>query len=296
MFRLGLLLACASACALANLLAAARAAAIDSPAGFYYGTDSTGPTARGYSVPYREPVQGGGALGFYVGEATTWTDYSGCTSGRAWNERDFMASRANHLAGRGPGSGMYYYMGGPGVDPSYNGTTVEGFTWGYKQAVYAWYQWQIAYRQSGPGSLPLRILWMDVEPGAVGSGYTNGWNEIATRCGRIKSTYINPAVDRATVDGFWVYIRKHTQAYPGVYSSPAFWDYSFGAYGYIPHTYEWSYESDSGQVNPAPSGWCQFTDFCGVFFGGQRASSPTALMWQWSIAGGDYDQIDTYRW
>ena len=37
---------------------------------------------------------------------------------------------------RGIGVGVYWFMGGPGVDPHYNGTAAEAYAWGAAQA--AW--------------------------------------------------------------------------------------------------------------------------------------------------------------
>src|ERR1700678_2315351 len=37
----------------------------------------------------------------------------------------------------GVGSGAYWFMGGPGVDPDYNGSAAEASTWGARQAARA---------------------------------------------------------------------------------------------------------------------------------------------------------------
>jgi len=68
----------AGACALAvplALIGAVSAAAGDTPAGFWYGTDSTTVTITG-PAPYRVPVIGG-YYGGYVGMAGNWAVLTG---------------------------------------------------------------------------------------------------------------------------------------------------------------------------------------------------------------------------
>jgi hypothetical protein len=38
---------------------------------------------------------------------------------------------------RGIGDGVYWFIGGPGVDPHYNGTAAEASAWGARQAARA---------------------------------------------------------------------------------------------------------------------------------------------------------------
>ena len=76
-----LLTATACAAALISLVAvpasgAAAAASADSPAGFWYGTDSATVTVSG-SAPYQEPVIGG-TYGGYMGMIGDWAKSAGC--------------------------------------------------------------------------------------------------------------------------------------------------------------------------------------------------------------------------
>jgi hypothetical protein len=69
--------------------ALAATASGDSPAGFWYGTDSTQVTVGGSVAPYSEPALGG-AYGGYAGMAGDWAKTEGCKpltkprSGRYW--------------------------------------------------------------------------------------------------------------------------------------------------------------------------------------------------------------------
>lgn len=71
----GLLGGCALAVPLA-LMGATSAAASDTPAGFWYGTDSRTVAIPG-SAPYRVPVIGG-YYGGYIGMTGNWAVLTGC--------------------------------------------------------------------------------------------------------------------------------------------------------------------------------------------------------------------------
>ena len=126
--RVGVATAVAAATAIAG---AAAVSAADSPAGFYYGTDSFNVSGTG-SAPYHEPVLGG-PYGGYIGMAGNWARWAGCKTGNflAWSSANSAQANVNftkyHL---GIGTGVYWYMGGPGVDPHWNGTTAEASAWG----------------------------------------------------------------------------------------------------------------------------------------------------------------------
>ena len=285
-----------TACAAITLIATTTAArAGDTPAGFWYGADGSGPSATG-SGPSTMPTVGG-SFGGYVGELGTWTNRLGCTSGEAWNAHDAAAANTNHFTyHRGVGTGGYWFAGGPGADPHYNATTSEAYAWGKQQGEWAYTDWQNMYH-SGT-RMPFQILWMDIEN--AGNGLANGWGEVFARpttCTRhIIQTGVAPALDRATFNGYWDYLHttQHNVPQPGAYSAPQYFDVVFGSDRNIPNTWEWSYEADSGSVTPGPSGWCQKSS-CAEFFGGQTSNSKYAVMWQWSQHDGDSDQIDANR-
>ena len=103
------------------------------PAGFWYGTDSFPVTVSG-SAPYSEP-QIGGKYGGYIGMTGNWATWQHCGDKVAWSDPNAADANTNfstyHL---GIGTGVYWFMGGPGVDPHYNGTTAEAYAYGQQQA------------------------------------------------------------------------------------------------------------------------------------------------------------------
>jgi hypothetical protein len=195
-------------------------------------------------------------------------------------------------------------MGGPGVDPNWNGTATEAYAWGQRQAARA-----LADIASG-GGIDYKVVWMDIELPGITPAPDNGWNSVYTSpcSGVVKQSSVPPAVDRADFNGFWDYVTAHSTYKVGVYSSAGVWASIFGtgADSLIPHTYEWTYESETtNYTGNAPYGWCLKSSGCAQFFGGQTNASPYALMWQWSGGGGatngiggfngDLDQIDGAR-
>jgi hypothetical protein len=106
--------------------AAARAVAApehDSPTGFWYGTDSRQVTISG-SAPYLVPVIGG-HYGGYIGMTGNWANLEDCHKIVVWSATNSAQANADYAQHLGVGTGVYYFMGGPGVDPDYNGTTSE---------------------------------------------------------------------------------------------------------------------------------------------------------------------------
>jgi hypothetical protein len=121
--------------------------------------------------------------------------------------------------------------------------------------------------------------------------------------GKVKSSSVSAALDRADFNGFANYVTTHSSFRVGVYSAPNIWTQIFGtgSYASIPNTWEWTYEPETASLSNAPQGWCLKSGGCAQFFGGQTSSSKYALMWQWSGGGGvrngvgDFDQIDGSR-
>lgn len=273
----------------------------DSP-GFWYGTDSTYMQVRS-SGPYQEPVISG-SYGGYMGMIGSWEWWLGCPGAfLAWSKVNSAQADANLTAhGLGVGTGAYWFMGGPGVDPHYDGTTQQAYAWGVQQAKRA-----LANMAGLPRSqrVTYRILWLDIELPLISPAPDNGWDSVYTApcSGTVRQSYVPAALDRADFNGFWGYVRIHSSYLPGVYSAPLIWSRIFGTggYGSIPGTYEWTYEPETSSLGQAPSGWCLRGGGCAQFFGGQTSSSPRAIMWQWSGGGGvrngsgDFDQIDGAR-
>ncbi len=295
----------AAAPARASASSAARgAASSDSPAGFWYGTDSRTITISG-SVPYSTPVIGG-PYGGYIGMTGNWAKWAGCRGKIVvWSAANASQASANYADHDGVGTGAYWFMAGPGVDPHYNGTTSEASSWGQKQAART-----LADVKNSHLNYP--VVFMDIEIPGNAPDYTpapdNGWNTVYTSAcsGVVKHSGIPAAVDRADLNGYAAYLTSHSSYKAGVYSAPDIWAGIFGTgtASQIPNTYEWTYESFTGSLSNPPSGWClsgSASSTCARFFGGMTSASKYALMWQWSGGGGssngygDFDQINANR-
>jgi hypothetical protein len=304
--RLGLgawLAAVGTGALLAGLLGSGVAAAApdgDHPAGFVYGTDSTIIKISG-RAPYREPAVGG-AYGGYIGMVGNWAKMLHCRGDRiVFARRDSIDANIDRTRyHRGIGTGAYWFMGGPGVDPHYNGTAAEARAWGVRQARHA-------LANIGTGTVKYPVVFMDVELPGVAPHYSpapdNGWNDVYTSpcSGRVRSGFIPARVDRAEFNGFADYLTAHSAYRAGVYSAPSIWADIFGTgrYSTLSNTYEWTYNADTASLANPPSGWClRSTSTCAEFFGGITSSSRYAVMWQWTGGGGTYngvgdlDQID----
>ena len=287
---------------MATMAAPASAApATDSPAGFWYGTDSATVTITGH-VPYQVPVLGG-PYGGYIGMTGNWANLAGCRKIVVWSAANAAQANANYAAHYGVGTGVYWFMGGPGVDPRYNGTQAEASAWGAQQAARTLYD--ISHLH-----VTYPVVFMDIEIPGNAPNYTpapdNGWNTVYTSAcsGVVRTYHIPAAVDRADLNGFAAYLTSHSHYKAGVYSAPDIWADIFGtgSAAAIPNTYEWTYESFTSSLAHHPAGWCLAgTATCARFFGGQTSASKYALMWQWSGGGGsrngygDFDQIDANR-
>jgi hypothetical protein len=281
--------------------AATATATATSNAGFAYGTDSW-PTSVTGTSPYFEPVIGGHYSG-YIGMAGNWARTEGCKTGNflAWSPTNSAQANVNFTKyGGGIGTGVYWYMGGPGVDPHYNGTTTEARVWGELQA-----ERTLTAVKTLKVTYP--VLWEDIELPGIEPATDNGWNSVySSPCSEhvVKSS-VSADVDRAEVNGYATYITAHSKYKVGVYSSAPVWTSIFGTGtdSLLPNTYEWTYLPETSNTSAKPSGWCLAGGkTCAQFFGGQTSSSKYALMWQWSGGGGitnrygfDFDQIDVAR-
>ena len=274
----------------------------DTPAGFWYGTDSSQINIPG-PAPYQEPVIGG-SYGGYIGMTGNWANLTGCHKIVVWSATNSTQANNNYTwHHKGIGTGVYYFMGGPGVDPHYNGTTGEAYAWGEQQAARTLLDISHVH-------VKYPVAFADIEIPGNAPSYTpapdNGWKTVYTSpcSGIVRARGIPTSVDRAVLNGFAAYLTGHSAYKAGVYSAPDIWAQIFGtgADALLPNTYEWTYESFTSSLAHRPSGWClSGTSTCARFFGGQTSSSKYALMWQWSGGGGsnngygDFDQIDANR-
>jgi hypothetical protein len=268
---------------------------------FVEGTDSASMDVTGNAAPYYEPVLNGGKdeYGGYIGMTGNWEHRENCSESfddwSAQNSTDANADYADHF---GIGTGVYWFMGGPGVDPHYNGTTAEAYAWGKQQA-----GWTLADVTKLHVTYP--VIFADVEIPDIAPAPDNGWKTAYTSpCSGFREQGSIPAnVDRVEFNGFAAYITDHSSYKVGVYSNPSVWNLIFGTGvdSLIPNTYEWTY-TPNPSLSPVPSAWCvSAPKKCATFFGGQTLASKYALMWQWSGGGGqpngfgDFDQIDVTR-
>ncbi|HEV2371046.1 MAG TPA: hypothetical protein VGS19_02655 [Streptosporangiaceae bacterium] len=280
----------------------AKVAYGDSPPGFWFGTDSTQTPVRG-PAPYRLPGISG-EYGGYIGMVGNWAAWQGCGDKVIFSALNSQQANNNftwHQAGIG--TGLYWFMAGPGLDPHYNGSTSEAAAWGAAQAAQA-----IADAAKVKTKYP--VLFADVElPGnapGISPAPDNGWNSVYTSpcSGRTSASFIDPTVDRADLDAFFSDLTAHSTFKPGVYSAPSVWASIFGtgAPATLTNVAEWTYTANTSSLSPVPSGWClRRSTTCAQFFGGITSASPEAVMWQWSGGGGtfngigDFDQIDMNR-
>ena len=280
-----------------TMATAALQGGADSPSGFWYGSDSWPIPVTG-SGPYKTPGVGG-SYGGYIGMAGNWARWQGCSTGNflAWSAANAQQADTNRTKyGKGIGTAVYWYMGGPGVDPHWNGTAAEASAWGAAQA-------KQAISAAARDHVTYPVLFMDIEMPGIKPAADNGWNSVYTSpcSGVTRSGSVTPAIDRAEFNGFDDYLIAHSSYKAGVYSEPGIWAQIFGTgqAAQIPHTYEWTYWPETADLNDAPDAWCLSgdTSTCAEFFGGVSGKSPYAIMWQWSGGGGvrnalgDFDQI-----
>ena len=260
--RRGLVLVVMALAVLGASISTARVAYAQPQNSFWWGSDSFQPSAASGSPPIPEPYNPSSWYQGYIAEVETYWTVLGCGAGRAVNSGNVTQANADwnystSIGVRDPqplGTALYFFMGGPAADPSYNGTTSEAYNWGQRQAEAA----TNTYNSSGP-SIETELMFMDIE-GLDNEGiYGTGWNDVVQPCNNnhIVSYGIAYSVDRAAFNGFWDYIQNDTIFYPGVYSSPDMWNNTFGtgSYGSIPGTFEWTYENDTGSTNAPSNFW-----------------------------------------
>jgi hypothetical protein len=288
----------------AVVILAPVAEAGDSPSGYWWGSDSSGPApsssaspCASSSAPYYEPNvsrSGCGDYGGYFGEEGGYWSVLGCSASNAYNGTAASDGATNAGDGDGLGTSMYFFGGGPGMDPNYNATTSEASAWGKKEA-------EKAVSLAGThANFDTDIIWLDVEDDYP-STPPSGWNEVVVpgTCGSVKSSGISASVDKATITGFLNYIFDDTSYWEGVYSSPGEWSNILGSGSVttLSDTMEWTATYGENCVQPGPAGWTQGAGSCSShsagWFGGVTSSSTCAVAWQWAgVSSGDYDQIN----
>ena len=194
--------------------AAASVAAVASPAGdrppgFYYGTDSW-PITIGGKAPYQEPVIGGN-YGGYIGMAGSWAWWEGCKGIKiAWSSTNSAQANTNYTRYHlGIGTGVYWFMGGPGVDANYNGTTAEAYSFGENQARKTLYE--LGHMNI---SLKYPVIFADIELPGIAPARDNGWNSVySSPCsGKVRQSHLSPDLDRADFNGYAAYLTSSPYA------------------------------------------------------------------------------------
>jgi Protein of unknown function (DUF4232) len=268
-------------------------------AGFYYGTDSSAPTACGGGKgPYTEPdgYCGNGTegpYGEYIGEIGSFMNWKGCTtSGLAWAQANYNMANDNVIKySTGLGAAAYWFAAGPGRDPRYNGTTSEATIWGEEQA-------QQAISDLDGDFLNFRYIFMDIENNGSPPD-EDGWNTVWNGpCGSTaKAEYIPANVDYATYQGFADYINAHSPYTAGVYSAGGdyygSWTGIFGS-EHLSNAAEWTFTNEQSELD-FPSGFSGSNASADWF---ATAPATCHLMWQWSGGNGvlngygDLDQAE----
>jgi hypothetical protein len=280
--------------------------------GFFYGTDSNAPTTTNQNSNnvWMEPAGNSGSApgryGWYGGEIGSYFHWKNC--GGIWDGINFNSTNSarvnsnllNHSVG--VGTGAYWMMAGPGVDPNYDGTTAEARAFGQAQAVHV-----TSVLNSNATTYYNGTVYADVEDAtrtgwnAVWSGNCGAWG------GNEQQGYVPAALDLATFNGFWSYINTNTAYYGGMYcaggSAGDTWSNIFGSNSYPASAGpEWTYVNETSSTSTFPSGW-SVNGVNATFWGGvsrsDSGSGSQAGVWQWSGGNGtsngygDFDQIFT---
>lgn len=252
---------------------AGPASANDSPSGFWYGADGSGPGPNGSGVEYTFPNCGGG-YGSYVGRIDSYPD----SYGNATYSND---AQANANSGYGIGATSYFDLAGPTSDPSYNGTGSEALSWGEQQAATATSNYESFYdHNDAPSDV---ILWADMESG------NGGWGS-------------NQTLNRDVFNGFYDEIRgeqidiqgSYATGLVGIYTTSDWW--STYVNSSLATVFEWTAQTSHSSYasGDCASGWTSGS-YSAVFYASFTTSSACAVMYQYVSGSSDYDQVDKNR-
>ncbi len=268
----------------------------DSPAGFWYGSDSNSPvpTSSSGGVWLMPHSPTGGDYGGYVGELGDYEVWQGCGGSINWNQtgyNDAEGNLRNHSVGVGVAG--YWMMAGPGREPGgYSSSGTTATNWGTSQAERA--------VSDVSQTLGFPYIFMDIEA-ADPHGWNEGFNGVCS--GTETAGSIPVTLDRDTFNGFWNYVNNSSAFFPSVYeaggSGGSSWDGIFGSGQTLGNTLEWTYVNETPSVSTFPAGW-SVSGTVPVWYA--SAPSQCQMMWQWSGGDGvlnqyrgDFDQIDGNR-
>lgn len=261
------------------------ASANDSPSGFWYGADGTGPGPNGTSIA--SPCTG--AYGFYAGRVNTAND--GYMKISYANQ-----AQTNANNGRGVGEMAYGDLDGPTAYSGFNGSTSEATYWGEEQANAFGNSWDGDMDSYGLEEPSYPLVFADMESG------NPGWLTSAN-----SGTYSNwQTLNRDVFNGFWSQIQTWTipdgvEMEAAYYSGPEFYD------TYMPSqsmASTWQWEASWAYSGSISSGDCALNGFTApdgfspqsIF--GQSTGSACFGFWQWAntnSGNSDWDQVDQNR-
>jgi hypothetical protein len=247
----------------------------DTPAGFNYGADGSGPGPTNPSgpVPYVMPTCGG-AYGSYIGRVETFPD-------NEFNVESYSNdANANSNGGYGIGSSNYYELVGP---QGYN-TASAATGWGKTQANTAVSNFVSFYDQSSATALTYPVLWAALET------KQGGWTS-------------NTALNRDVLNGFLDIVTLaetrikgyDIDLWAGVYTTNVWWNtYMTGT---LSGTFEWTAQTSVSlpSSSDCASGWTSPYGNDAVPYAGYTTGSACMAAWQWVSGAADYDQMDSNR-
>jgi hypothetical protein len=230
----------------------------------------TEPLCGGYYDLYT--AETGASIG--VNGAHNYQPPDGGTDNQAFTTQAFN----NFNSGHGVGAGSYYFLSGPAWAPS----GMSAYNWGYYQAAYAVSDYNQALIANGH-SFSFLYIWGDIE---ISPGTTDyGWNP--------SPNPVQLTANQQVWQGFYQTLQS-VGVNVGIYASPGDWSNLMNE---NVAQVEWTSQADYGPATPCPS--ATFSGgpggYAAQFFGGQTASSITALEWQWAQgtnSPGDFDQFD----
>ncbi len=200
------------------------------------------------SGPYHEPVIGG-SYGGYIGMAGNWARIEGCRTGNllAWSPANSAQANTNftkyHI---GVGTGVYWYMGGPGVDPHWNGTTAEASNGARSRR-------RGARGDQEQGTITYPVVWADIELPGIEPALDNGWNSVYTSpCSGGSSAGLRPGDRRP--GGVQRLRRLHHDALQVqgrrlLVPAGLDLDLRHRSVRSIPNTYEWTYWPETSNLS-----------------------------------------------
>jgi len=258
------------------------------------GSDGSAPivTVQNSGGVYEEPVCTDHNYDTYTAEVGTSENPAGHNyydapqnSGNTDNAIDVEDTFGDLVMGHGIGAGAYFFLTGPKDAP----TGVSATQYGIDQANWATQDYNNADEYMD-GDYSNFFIGGDVE-GTYGSQYDNGWWIAA---GDKPPTGADLTANQDLINAFIDTLESddtNVMIYSSGGSSSEWREITSNMNVSVA---EWTatYENTDLAPSPCPNADFATTEASAQFFGGQYASSTTALQWQWTEdgGGGDWDQ------